>query len=496
MHFSLLFLKDLIQQTVSRLISLLDVVALTSWSPLWRLPGAEPAVAQTDVLCYVRVFIVNLVVTFRKTTGIWPDVLMLLTAVGSIMVLYELLEMQATYWVSVAFIVAEYISVVWSPDRRRQRRLWTHNATFRISRLVRNPFQRSIRRSLLLPLINRRGQAVTDEPTSTTNHSEGNVVHMTQGLQSVFVDIVPKTSGHGAEKRILHIHCVHSTAPKSTATIVFLHQFGSGAFTWQAVMTDLASGAGFDLVAYDRVAHGLTFPSEPIVESRDSADDATPVGEDLSQVVNFQDAVNQPEFEVGLIRDLVGSRIECNTDALILVACGGAGARLAVDFADKNGKVKGLVLVSPYGVGNEGLPSVLRAVATAQVGRALVVSMAKSEVTEVLPRRSWEAKTIPVDILEAYKKAIDVPGWEDAMLNLLRKPVKESPLPRVDVPVLIIAGECDHFIADDIEYSRLAARFPRSTVSTVPKCGASVQEENPSAVSSLIRQFITSNVSR
>lgn len=470
----------------------------------------EPAAPIIDFIVYLRVLLVNLVVSFKKSSGIWPDTLVLAVSVSSLLVLYDLILSYPLYNVSSMVIAAEFASVFWSPDRRRQRKLWTHNATFRISQFTRNPFQRSIRRSLLLPLINRRRfqdtlrQEEPSTPPPPVLHVEESqlldtsaTLHIKDGLISSFLDVAPPARGHNAERRILHLHCVHSQPCVSAkALVVFLHQFGSGAFTWQSVMGELAQGGRMDLLAYDRMAHGLTFASEPLVESHDSVDDTTPVSEDLSLVSHFSDIVNRPGYQVELFSHVISSKAGSLSRSIILVAAGGAGAQLAVDYAAQNPHVSKLVFVSPYMFQTGGISSVLRSVVAAQVGRALVVSMAKSEVTDVIPRRSWLSHQVPETILDAYRKAVEVPGWEDAMLNLLQRPVAELPsLPDSvsRIPAMLISGQGDNFTTSPSEYGEFSARFSNMRSVCVEGSGAAPQEEDPQKVAKLISQFVLSS---
>ena len=489
-QFACSFVKELLKQTAGRLVSVADLLVLVSWSPFWSVPKQEPAYPLADLLCYLRVLAVNVAVAFRNSAGIWPDVLLVMTHLLSAVVLSDTFLDSDLYLITLFVTALEFVLVFFSGERRRQRKLWTHNATFRISQLTRNPFQRSTRRSLLLPLLNRR-------PNSHDESDDVNVVKLHGEIASSFVDITPEVSGHHAEKRILHVHCLTSGNSRARATVVFLHQFGSGAFTWQPVLADLTNER-LNVIAFDRAAHGLTFASEPLLESREASVHTTPLGDEEIPTVHFSDAVNTHRFEVELVDALISNFVTGGEDRpIFLVAAGGAGAKIALDYtinSVRKSKVRGLVFVSPFDMSTDGVPSVLKSVVAAQVGRALVVSMAKSEVTDVLVRRSWESKPIPSSITEAYKKSVETPGWEDAMLNLLKRPSDPQQIPPLSVPVLVIAGACDHFIESIDEYRDFAARFPNSAFEVIPKVGASPQEEKPKDVSRLIRAFIARTV--
>jgi pimeloyl-ACP methyl ester carboxylesterase len=484
-HFSFVFLRDLIQKILPRIFTILDLFVLCSWSPVWVSPAHEPAIDIIDLICYLRVILLNLVCTFSKSTGIWPDLISIVAIGGSFFLLSDLTFNNFYWYVSCFVLTMEFVTLFWSPNRRRQRKLWTHNATFRISQFRRNPFQRSIRRSLLLPLIRRdQHEEITEQ------NVESNMVQIINGLSSAFTDIIPEISGHNAEKRILHVHTLSSLKTDAKTTIIFLHQFGSGSFTWQSIMVDLSRKTNFSLLSYDRFAHGLTFASEPI---DNGSEDSTPVGEDLSLVVHFGDAVTRPDFESWTFTKIL-ENTSVDTQ-IVLVSAGGAGARIALDVASRHtDRIRKLVFVSPCWMKTDGIPSVLKSVTSAQVGRALVVSMAKSEVTEVLPRRSWHRQPIPPQLLDAYQKSVEVHGWEDAMLNLLRRPLvgEELRIPDVvsRIPCLLILGENDHLRSDPREYTDFASKFQQATVETIKDCGASPQEERPEEVSRIIMKFV------
>ena len=490
--FACVFLKDVFVQLGVRIVSIIDLLCLCSWSPFWNIPKSEPLFGVADLVCYMRFICVNIARSFSQSTSIWPDLLVGISQILSAVLLTDVLMDSLLTYISLFVIVLEFVLIVFSSERRRQRNLWSHNASFRISSLRRNPFQRSIRRSLLLPLLNparRRGskpEIVSPDP---------NLVHVDDEILSNFVDIIPEVQGHNPEKRILHVHCLFAVKPQvSATTVVFIHQFGSGAFTWQSVMADLVNKTT-NLVAFDRVAHGLTFASDPIVDGpKHEFIDITPSDDDMRVTVNFSDIVASQSFDVDMI-DTVLRELQAGSEHLILVACGGAGARIATEYASRH-QVKGIILVSPYLIETDGVPSVLKSVASAQVGRALLVSMAKSEVTDVILRRSWESRDIPPSLVDAYKKAVEVPGWEDAMSNLLRRPASpvswSSLIPSIACPVLVIGGEKDHFVASLNEYASLATRFQKGRFVTVPNTGASPQEEKPHETSSLISSFINS----
>lgn len=496
--FACFLLKDVFLQLSVRLLSVVDLVCLCTWSPVWVTPSQEPFGDVCDLLCYMRFVSLNVARSFSQSANIWPDLLVGLSQILSAVVLSDVVFNSTVLYVSLGLVAAEFVISVFSSERRRQRNLWAHNAAFRISSFRRNPFQRSARRSLLLPLLHPNRRAKIDVSTETQTIPDPIAVQLNEQILSSFVDIIPEVSGHNPEKRILHVHCLFSTKGDAcTTTFVFIHQFGSGAFTWQSVMADLAQ-SNVNLIAYDRMAHGLTFASEPILDvPRSEFLDVTPSDDDMRETLNFQDVVNTSSFDVEMI-DILVDKLGCSSERLFLVACGGAGARIAIDYisrSPRSSQVGGLLLVSPYNLESDGIPSVLRSMAAAQIGRALLVSMAKSEVTDVILRRSWESKEIPQSLVDAYHKAVETPGWEDAMTSLLKRPrdgTEQASLSSATCPVKIVVGEKDHFVESLDSYKDIIRNVSKSSLTVISKTGASPQEEQPHEVSSIISSFINS----
>jgi pimeloyl-ACP methyl ester carboxylesterase len=498
--FELIF--EYLAQSFVRICSLIDLLLLISWSPVWSIPTNEPLAAVSDSLCYLRFASLNLARSFRTSTSIWPDALVVVVCTLSLVALSDILFDSRLYWTSLIIIGLEMASSVLAAERRRQRKLWNHNATFRISQFQRNPFQRSIRKSLLRPLLKQR--QTDDAGVQTINDVEiGNGsahdVRLDDRLISSFLDIVPEVRGANSEKRILHVHCLWSALPRPEGapkvTVVFLHQFGSGSFTWQSVMAELCDlMPSADLIAFDRVAHGLTFPSDPLMPDERPLVDVTPVGDE--EIVKFTDVVCSSEFDIEMTDSVIESRTQNDRSPIILVSCGGAGGNLAISFTTKSAhknRVAGVIVLSPHSTRTDGIPSVLKSMASAQVGRALLVSMAKSEVSDVLLRRSWDSRDIPSSLTEAYKRAPEMPLWEDLMINLLRRSQSSaSDTKSIRCPVLVVQGDQDHFLTDPDEYIKWANEFPNARAANIPGCGASPQEEKPHETVSLINDFIRS----
>jgi pimeloyl-ACP methyl ester carboxylesterase len=487
-QFTLLLFTELVSQNFLRVVTIFDFLLLSTYSPVWDYPSQEPMAPILDGLSFIRIVFANVIFTFRRSSGIWPDVAISLITGLSVFFVYNLVFSWSLFLMSITVVSCEFASCFWSADRRRQRRLWVHNAEFRIATFRRNPFQRSNRRSLLLPLLASNSPAAPQAvPPSPTLASQKNIVPLNEHLVSTFTDVIPHVEGYRAEKKVLHVHSIQSTVAVSNDCVVFLHQFGSGAFTWQSVMSELA-GSSASLVAFDRVAHGMTFPDQhAIVEY---VEDATPHGEDLSQVVHFNEAIQSEEFDSTLVDELVGDK------SVVFVSCGGSGARIALLYTRKHPeRVRGMVLISPYGINSAGgVPSILKSVASASVGRALIVSMARSEILQVIPHRGWHSPNIPEKVLDTYARSVEVPGWEDCMLGYLERPATEVDVcVQPHVPCLIVEGEYDRCRDSSEEYVLLKNKMGQHVQSvSIPEVGAWPQEEKPKEVGEIINQFLRS----
>jgi pimeloyl-ACP methyl ester carboxylesterase len=352
------------------------------------------------------------------------------------------------------FLLLEFFLVFWSGDRRRQRRLWTHNANFKISKKFRNPFRKRNRRELLLPLLQNQDVSVS--------HEEDRLVHVSGGLISSFQDFVV------SEKNV-HIHCLTSNGDSGNVTIVYVHQFGSGSFTFQFLMSELVEE--FDQIAFDRIGHGLTTVNPSVDESFDF------------HSFNYIDRLIGWEPTDGIRK------------RILFVSAGGDGCRVVLDYLNNYHNsaspidIAGWVCLSPYNLDSFGLSSVLLSMTTAAVGRALILSMARSEVTTVIPKQAWPQ--IPDTLLESYRHAVDVEGWEDSIYFYLRSVGPDSlrNFQKIPSPVYTVIGDDDHF-QDESTYGRLCERlFDRFEIVKIPGCGAAPQEEKPTEISSIIRKI-------
>lgn len=153
--------------------------------------------------------------------------------------------------------------------------------------------------------------------------------------------------------------------------------------------------------------------------------------------------------------------------------------------------VRGIIFISPYWVGFGGIPSILRSMASANVGRALLLSMTKSEVTDLLPRRAWGTRVIPNSLLAAYRHCVDVPGWEEDILQVLARTTASHRPKNVDVPVLLLHGDSDHLTEAPAEYAEFISEFSHSRTTVLADCGAAPQEELPELVCAAITAFVT-----
>ena len=442
-----------------------------------------------------------------------------------------------------ALILSEFITLFGHADRVRARQVWQHNATFRFPRSKfslkkMNPFRKAARKDLLLPLISHPDQADSPiakrsegrrskwspinapshlvSPTSSDQRSE---VHLGEEDIWTFHDKEEFMSAEATPRRSeqlreattvavsetlassmvdisdLHVHCLVSRKAASRPSklqILYLHQFGSGAFTWQPVMSRVAcaSDREIDQIAFDRYGHGLTvsksqhFPHLP--------------------TNLFTAASIIPQLLPQLAADSLSQKdTSTSSPSLIVVAAGGYGARLAFELSSVI-HISGLILISPSAFETNGIPSILRSISSTSVGRALTLSMARTEIASVLPKQGWSSYSDPRfnQLIDAYRKSVQVPEWEDAIVNMLQNCREEIDLMAPDsenddsvsvsCPAIILFSDSSE--STRMEMAALRSRyFPSALLVPVPETGSSIQEQRPEFVANYIVQFIQTN---
>jgi pimeloyl-ACP methyl ester carboxylesterase len=243
-------------------------------------------------------------------------------------------------------------------------------------------------------------------------------------------------------------------------TFILLHGFGASVYSWHAVIGEFAMLGR--VVAYDRPAFGLT--SRPMPEE-------------------WQDGVNPYSMEsnVELLRALMD---ELNIKKAVLVG-NSAGGGVAVAFALRYPeRTESLVLVDPGVGGGSGgqIPAwVLPVMQTPQMrhlGLLLVRRISTSGDDTI--RMAWsDPSKVTDETIAGYRKPLQSNNWDRALYEFSFAPAHPElrpQLPKLNLPVLVIAGQDDHIIPLDYIVA-VAGEIPGAQLVVMPGCGHVPHEE-------------------
>ncbi|KAA0058785.1 Abhydrolase_6 domain-containing protein [Cucumis melo var. makuwa] len=270
--------------------------------------------------------------------------------------------------------------------------------------------------------------------------------------------------------------------------IVLVHGFGGGVFSWRHVMGVLARQTGCKVAAYDRPGWGLT--------SRLRAEDWEE--KELSNPYKL-------EIQVEL---LLAFCSEMGFSSVVLVGHDDGGL-LALKAAQRlqespinsfNVSIKGVVLLS-VSLSREVVPGFARILLRTSLGKKhLVRPLLRTEITQVVNRRAWyDATKLTTEVLNLYKKALCVEGWDEALHEIARLSYETVLSPQnaeallkslEEMPVLVVGGVEDALVS--LKSSQvMASKLPNSRLITISGCGHLPHEECPSALLAALSPFIT-----
>ncbi|XP_023548682.1 uncharacterized protein LOC111807268 isoform X1 [Cucurbita pepo subsp. pepo] len=270
--------------------------------------------------------------------------------------------------------------------------------------------------------------------------------------------------------------------------IVLVHGFGGGVFSWRHVMGVLARQTGFTVAAYDRPGWGLT--------SRLRAEDW-----EEKELPNPYKLESQVEL-------LLAFCSEMGFSSVVLVGHDDGGL-LALKAAQRlqespinsfNVSIKGVVLLS-VSLSREVVPGFARILLRTSLGKKhLVRPLLRTEITQVVNRRAWyDATKLTSEVLNLYKKALCVEGWDEALHEIARlshetvlSPQNAEALVKSleEMPVLVVGGVEDALVSLNSSQV-MASKLPNSRLITISGCGHLPHEECPSALLAALSPFIT-----
>lgn len=267
----------------------------------------------------------------------------------------------------------------------------------------------------------------------------------------------------------VNIH--YKEAGSGELTFILLHPFGGSAYSWREVMDDFAKYG--KVIAYDRPAFGLT--ERPMPENWES----NPYG---------------IKANIEILRGMLDA---FGVEKAILVgnsAGGGVAAAFAMEYPER---VAGLILVAP-GLGGGRGPQFpawgLPLMWTPQMRHLGPLMM--REYQESLPRtleREWfDQNKLTDEIRARHLRVLKIRNWDRAFYELTFAPAYPELrplLPRLTMPVLIVAGKEDRLIRSWY-FEAVAAEMPDAELKFIPECGHVPQEECPEPFMEIILEYL------
>merc|ERR1740116_11555 len=171
------------------------------------------------------------------------------------------------------------------------------------------------------------------------------------------------------------------------------------------------------------------------------------------------------------------------------------GASMSCWFARENPEmVQGLVLLAP----SNGLPSFIRSMLRTNLAKQFILQLVQTEIGEVTINRCWHnKKSVPKEVIAAYKHVLHLKGWGDAIWAMSRHSAPKGfseCLKAIDVPVLMLHGDDDTLVGYQ-ESVRVQHKFPDpATLKKIRDCGHLCMEECPKEFSHEVLAWINENI--
>jgi len=262
----------------------------------------------------------------------------------------------------------------------------------------------------------------------------------------------------------------YKTVGEGEPTMILLHGFGAGEFTWQEVVEPLAEYGM--VVTYDRPGFGLTERPMP--------------GQWIGP--NPYSSGFQPGLLVGLMDSL-------GIESAILVgnsAGGNVAAQTALEYPER---VRGLMLVdaSIYGYrGAEKLSEGVLSLPVVQNVGPLLARMAALLGTRFADSSWHEPAKLSPELRAKYGTQLRADHWDYGFWEAGRVGLPDdltARLEELDLPVLVITGDDDSVVPTDNSV-RLAGELPNAQLAVMSDCGHVPHEECPSQFLAAVRGFL------
>jgi pimeloyl-ACP methyl ester carboxylesterase len=236
--------------------------------------------------------------------------------------------------------------------------------------------------------------------------------------------------------------------------LVLLHGLGSNAKSWQHQLQDLAGE--YDVVAWDMRGYGSSSDPEGPFTMADVAADLA----GLIDHLGFEKAHLCGLSMGGVLGLEFYGRFPQRVRSLILAGANAGQAALSDEERVQRLEQRLAGAAEPAGPARQRTPMLLSADAPPDV-----VAEAEAIMAEIHP--------------EGYRYAAQAFAQTD----------EREVLPRIDVPTLVIWGECDTLCSrEEVDY--LVERIPGARLALIPRAGHLSNQENPSAFNDAVRRFL------
>lgn len=257
------------------------------------------------------------------------------------------------------------------------------------------------------------------------------------------------------------LYTVHAAGTRTT--VVLLHGFGGGTVTWTGTI-DALTDAGYEVYAVDLLGFGLS--DKGWTHDYRTAAHAARVVALLDQA-----SVERAAF----VGHSMGGRV---------------AATIALDYPDR---VSALALVAPaLGEGSPTVPGWVFDVPGVRRWVQIGLRAAAPRLfDDLLADAAYNDAALTPAVRAGYRRVLDTPGWELALLGMLRdgETGAARSLSGVSIPVLLLWGARDTWVPPD-GAAAIRGDLPNAERVTLPEVGHLPMHEAPDAFNAALIDFL------